>query len=822
MPQLSQHFRLAALIALFAVIAAASSTPGFAGCSATPISGGLQVECSATIPPDPVAVPIVIPAGNNEVGIISGGYVDFEILGNGESAVSVSGGTISGSFTTHDGADLFAMSAGTISGSVSQGDGIDAFTMTGGTIGSLNQGGGLDTFFMSGGTILGAFTNGDFATITGGTIGSVDMNIGNNFFFMSGGTVLGDVEAQQNNDTFVMSGGTIGGEVDLGNGTNTLTVTGGSIGNGISTGVGADTLNWSGGVVNGAISLGAGADRATLTSLGPTNLSGTTLVDGGAGFDELTFSNSIIGGVARFQNWEVVALTNGSVVTLDSNFVLGGAPSGSTTGTGSMSIDGTSILYAGGTNNAIRPFSSGQLVLVTNAGMIDLANGSVGDSIMVVGNYVGAGGKLHLDTRLGSDASPSDKLIIDSGTASGGTGIVVTNVGGAGAQTVANGILVVETQNGGATAAGAFALAAPVVAGPYEYSLYRGGVNGTDPDNWYLRSTFNDTPDYRAEVSLYTALPAMTLLYGRMLLDTLHERNGDAIPLVDGGTPNGAWGRVIGQHGDHDGHALGIYGSGPQYDYDFWALQAGADFLRTSDADGARNKAGGFLAIGSGSGNVDHYDGTDAGRDSFMAYTWGGYWTHATREGTYVDAVILGTWYDAAAKSRRFPKLTTEGAGLGASLEGGYPIRIAGGLVVEPQAQIAYQTINLHDASDIGAQVQFSDVNSLLGRLGTRFVRTWSMTELFNTSEPGVFVGWVRPNFWYEFMGDPTTQFSSATGFLPFAADLFGPTFELDGGFTAQISQNTAVYADVSYLVGVGGSAGGEAYDGKIGMKVGW
>lgn len=641
----------AAALALIALQPPLLTTPAAAGCDATPITGGLDVTCSAAIPPNPVGVPILIPAGNNLLTVTSGGYVSFETLGNGTSSITFSGGTTSAGIVTHDGVDVFTMTGGAISGTVSQGDGVDTFAMSGGTVGAVDQGGGLDIFIISAGTIVGAFTDGDFATITGGSVGSIDMNVGNNVLLMSGGTVLGDVVTRQNNDTFTLVGGNIGGEVDLGNGTNSFTMTGGTIGNGVSTGSGTDTFAWSGGTITGPISLGAGADQATLSNLGPANLAGTTLIDGGSGTDQLAFVGSSISGIARFQNWETVALTNGSYVALDSDLVLGGAD----TGTGSVSIDATSTLYAGGTSNAITPFTGGQLVLVANAGAINLSNGSPGDTLTVVGNYVGQGGKLLLDTRLGSDASPSDRLVVDTGAATGSTALSITNIGGGGAKTVANGILVIDALNGAATSPGAFALAGPVVAGPYEYSLYRGAADGSAPDSWYLRSTLGpDTPAYRSEVSLYTALPAMTLLYGRLILDTLHERMGDAVAGF-GDSASGGWGRVIGQHGDHDGHALGIYGNGPAYDYDLWALQAGSDLYRSGDAMGAHNRAGAFLAIGNGASDVDHYDGSYAGRDAFMAYSFGGYWTQYMEGGGYVDAVLLGTWYASTAQSTRFP-----------------------------------------------------------------------------------------------------------------------------------------------------------------------
>ncbi len=90
---------------------------------------------------------------------------------------------------------------------------------------------------------------------------------------------------------------------------------------------------------------------------------------------------------------------------------------------------------------------------------------------------------------LGADASPSGKLVIDTGNASGSTGIVVNNVGGAGASTVSDGIMVVQALNGATTTNGAFALNGRVAAGAYEYFLFRGGVSANTNENWYLRST---------------------------------------------------------------------------------------------------------------------------------------------------------------------------------------------------------------------------------------------------------------------------------------------------------------------------------------------
>src|SRR5690606_5175588 len=107
---------------------------------------------------------------------------------------------------------------------------------------------------------------------------------------------------------------------------------------------------------------------------------------------------------------------------------------------------------------------------------------------LTVGSYNGIGGGIAINTFLGSDGSPSDRLVINGGVATGASSIFVNNVGGAGAATPGNGILVVSAINGATTTAGAFNLTAPLLAGPYRYDLFRGARDASDPDSWYLRS----------------------------------------------------------------------------------------------------------------------------------------------------------------------------------------------------------------------------------------------------------------------------------------------------------------------------------------------
>jgi hypothetical protein len=133
----------------------------------------------------------------------------------------------------------------------------------------------------------------------------------------------------------------------------------------------------------------------------------------------------------------------------------------------------------------------------------------------------------------------------------------------------------------------------------------------------------------RGGLALYAAIPTLALLYGRTLLDTLHERVGEEQHLrARGGASaspynNGTWGRVIGQHGDRDGDSNGVLGSGPKFDFDFSLCRLGkTSTAHKPRAAGARTR-GRYAAIGTARGDVTHFNGlvtTRAGHDDFTAF----------------------------------------------------------------------------------------------------------------------------------------------------------------------------------------------------------
>lgn len=128
---------------------------------------------------------------------------------------------------------------------------------------------------------------------------------------------------------------------------------------------------------------------------------------------------------------------------------------GQSIGATSIAVDGASIW------NMTASSDSGG---VTNAGLISFVPGDA-FARLTANNYIGENGFLGLNTVLGADDSLSDRLVINGGTASGTTGLIIANAGGSGDLTTGDGIRVVEAIEGGTTETDAFYLNSRTAAG---------------------------------------------------------------------------------------------------------------------------------------------------------------------------------------------------------------------------------------------------------------------------------------------------------------------------------------------------------------------
>ena len=223
---------------------------------------------------------------------------------------------------------------------------------------------------------------------------------GDDHINLNGAIIIGNVSGSQGADIITMTGGSVAGWI-RGEGTtlspgggpsddDMINISGGVVSGDVSGNVGNDRITWSGGFVGG-VHGNVGDDLADFFNLTPANLAAGVLVDGGPGSeDRLIWHNTVGGVVARYVNWELFQLTDGSQLTFSSTLTMGDIGAG----TGTLTIDETSTVLAGAGSHSIVPITPGQFVTVSNAGTIDLTNGgpNATDRLRIAGHYVGDDG----------------------------------------------------------------------------------------------------------------------------------------------------------------------------------------------------------------------------------------------------------------------------------------------------------------------------------------------------------------------------------------------------------------------------------------------
>lgn len=399
------------------------------------------------------------------------------------------------------------------------------------TQGALNLGSGY-VFNVSGagGTGINANTTGDI--VTAATVNITDSAGGSALVAGKAGTVLntgvltsasltapvvdlsnGTTARFENQGTITPSSAS-GVAVAGSGGNDNILLTSGSVLGDINTGDGDDTITWNGGTLDGSLTLGAGnLNRAYINGV---DLSQTRHITSGIGTDnEVTFTKIVsrggsfdtddqTRGVNLGNGWNVINFVDNTQWELTGDLKLAHS---------NVNIDSTSTLFAG---NGINPtISGGELnsSIVTNAGTIDLTNGSgsPGNSLTIDGDLISDSGVVKIITSLNEGGVLSnqftDTLKIAGNASSGTTTLNVT------AADVSNGKLtdlnhsstmdayegISLVQVAGNASASSFALKGGyLAAGPWRYDLYSFAPGSSDANQRQVGGGLNNTFwDYR-------------------------------------------------------------------------------------------------------------------------------------------------------------------------------------------------------------------------------------------------------------------------------------------------------------------------------------
>jgi len=494
-----------------------------------------------------------------------------------------------------------------------------------------------------------------------------------------------------------------------------------------------------------------------------------------------------------------------------------------------------------------------------NGSTLLLGAGSVGDQLIVRGDFDIEDSTLVFDSTLGDDRSPTDYLWVQGNTRGQGN-IAVNNAGGRGAQTN-DGIRLIAV-DGESNAA--FTLQGRAVGGVYEYFLHKGTKSDPADGGWYLRSELNEEPDPCGEEGACDRPPPRPVPCGVDGGQT-HCEPGVVEPpprplpcSVDAGQPHcepevivpppapvlrpetGAYlanqSAAAGMFGtrrqDRSGSDHGVSGRGAwarvarhQADYgvigDQLRVSGGTDVLQIgtdlfSWGEESRSQLG--VMLGSGRAN------------STVTSRLTGYSTRGKVEGqalgvyaTWVQdpSVSTGLYMDASANHASF-KNSVQGDALGrerynskatsVSIEAGYGLRIINGervaMFVEPQAQLGYTRFSAerHVESN-GTVIDGSDDGGLSSRVGVHVFGHASTTPGVRV-QPFLAVNWIRES------SDNGLRFDGER----LAGGVPRDRYELSGGAEVQLSQRWSARGDLGWQRG----GGYREVTGQLAMRASW
>ena len=496
----------------------------------------------------------------------------------------------------------------------------------------------------------------------------------------------------------------------------------------------------------------------------------------------------------------------------------------------------------------------------SDAGIINLDNathGKYNDVLTINGNYTGSNGaqvKMNTLWNAPGDAaitvaeggadSESDVLHI-TGTASGAT--IVNPIASDGTTSIIDGsvqqiasaintvpVVIVD----GANDAGTFTGTAQTTGAAQVQLTSRAVANGREY-YWTMDAVTTPvdpvdpvvptTPIYSPTVPGYVQMPRVDMELGYATLGTLHERRGENQTLswdecgTCGADAKGqTWGRVLGKHLEQDGKTR------LNMDTDMYGFQFGHDFkVKRTDKD-SHLLTGVYLAYGHADTDFSDRYRAENGIVSDDKYTGNGKTdgvslglTHTRYDanGSYLDLVGQLSYLRNKYNSRDGYKASQNGYGVALSAEVGRPYAITkhtsheAGWLLEPQAQLIYQYVNLNDFNDGVRQVSEQGQHGLRGRVGARLAYNKQTSE--KNYQTNTF--YAVANVWHDFLNPKTVGIGQDN-----LSEKYASTWgEVGLGVQFPVGKHSYIYADARYEHDLGSSKR-EGYRGTIGFKHTW
>ena len=484
-------------------------------------------------------------------------------------------------------------------------------------------------------------------------------------------------------------------------------------------------------------------------------------------------------------------------------------------------------------------------------------------TLTVTGNYHGDGGLLVMNTQLGDDNSPTDKLIV-TGDTTGSTYVAVNNAGGIGALTT-NGIKLIEVQG---DSSGQFVQQGRIVAGLYDYYLQRGDSSYTPPtaydptqsalNDWYLISKLPpeepeppvveppDEPEppvveppeepeppvvdpkepeppvvpnkpkdlvVRPEAGSYIANHAA----GNTLFTTrLHDRLGETQytdALTGEEKVTSMWLRQIGGRNNFKDSSGQLKTSTNRY-----VMQLGGDIAQWSTDGLDRWHLGLMAGYANAKSHTHSNKSRHDSRSSIDGYSVGAYGTwynnDADKTGLYVDTWLLYNWFKNSVNGDDLPSESYDSSGFTGSVESGYTFKVRESerrkVFIQPKAQLTWMGVKAdRHIERNGTRVDSTGNNNLQTRLGVRAYMQGNATQDDNkdrTFEPFAEVNWIHN----------TQRFGVEMNNVKLSQDGARNIGEVKVGIEGQFSQRTSGWINIAQQIG---DAGYNDTSGMLGIK---
>lgn len=488
-------------------------------------------------------------------------------------------------------------------------------------------------------------------------------------------------------------------------------------------------------------------------------------------------------------------------------------------------------------------------------------------TLTVTGNYHGDGGLLVMNTQLGDDNSPTDKLVV-TGDTTGSTYVAVNNAGGIGALTT-NGIKIIEVQG---DSSGQFVQQGRIVAGLYDYYLQRGDSSYTPPtaydpaqsalNDWYLISKLppveppeepeppvveppeepeppvveppeepeppvvdpkepeppvvpNKPKDLvvRPEAGSYIANHAA----GNTLFTTrLHDRLGETQytdVLTGEEKVTSMWLRQIGGRNNFKDSSGQLKTSTNRY-----VMQLGGDIAQWSTDGLDRWHLGLMAGYANAKSHTHSNKSRHDSRSSIDGYSVGAYGTwynnDADKTGLYVDTWLLYNWFKNSVNGDDLPSESYDSNGFTGSVESGYTFKVRESerrkVFIQPKAQLTWMGVKAdRHIERNGTRVDSTGNNNLQTRLGVRAYMQGNATQDDNkdrTFEPFAEVNWIHN----------TQRFGVEMNNVKLSQDGARNIGEFKVGIEGQFSQRTSGWINIAQQIG---DAGYNDTSGMLGIK---